>query len=127
MVVKSFICNRQKPSVELPLTYSGFSAADEDDSVSRWIERKCDTPFLVLCAKPELLHVGVPGAAECIDSRAAKGWTYSAKPFESREKDVLNIFVERLILCAKVVVKQNRPWHEATITQTERHIKLTCP
>ena len=59
-------------------------ARDKDNSPALRVERERNTPDPIVRRKPQLLHIAVLRASECIDVRAPQGGTVGAQQPASR-------------------------------------------
>ena len=71
MGVKALIGLAYQFAVEALLAAAGFVSRDEQNRSALGVEGKGQPPFTAGCAEPQLFHVRVAGAVECVNAGPA--------------------------------------------------------
>jgi hypothetical protein len=102
---------RDQTLVKPLLAHAGLAAGNEQDGNALRIEREGDAPFVVHRLEPQLLHVGVVGAIQRIDMRAAGGRTEQLDKFRFGIELFLHLKRQLVELRFELFVKGDRPLH----------------
>jgi len=111
VIVIALISFDQQALVEPALICSGLVAADQKDGLSLRIKGKSHSPRLSLSGKPQLFHIGVSGALECVDRGSTQMRSEFGQQTSMRQQLILQTLRQTLELCVEWIVKDNRPGH----------------
>ena len=92
MRVETVICLGDQLAIESPLANAGFVSRNQEDRPALRIERKSHPPFPIGRAEPQLFHIRVARAIQCVDARPPQLRSELLKNARQRQNLRLNDF-----------------------------------